>query len=191
MSYAKNQRSNKALAKTASEFAFVSHPETPYLLIPSVSSERREYVPMGFMPAKTIASNLCLIVPKASLYHFGILTSAMHIDWMRQVCGRLESRYRYSAKLVYNNFPWATPTETQRKKVENAAQAVIDARAAYPTSTLADLYSPLSMPKNLAKAHRELDRAVDRCYRSKPFKDSQERLGFLFDMYEKLTAKEQ
>ncbi len=177
----------RELAKTASEFAFVSHPETPYLLIPSVSSERRESIPMGFMPAETIASNLCLIVPGANLYHFGILTSTMHMDWMRRVCGRLESRYRYSAQVVYNNFPWPDATEAHKKKVEEKAQAVLDARKLYPGSTPADLYARGLMPKVLAKAHRELDRAVEKCYRAKPFRDDRDRLAFLFEFYEKLT----
>ncbi len=179
----------RELAKTATEFAFVSHPDKPYLLIPSVSSERREYIPMGFMPAKTIASNLCLIIPGASLYHFGILTSAMHMDWMRRVCGRLESRYRYSAKLVYNNFPWPDTTEVHKKKVEEKAQAVLDARELCPGSTPADLYAQGFMPKVLAKAHRELDKAVEKCYRAKPFRDDRERLAFLFELYEKLTSE--
>jgi len=143
---------------------------------------------MGFMSAKTIASNLCLIVPKANLYHFGILTSMMHMDWMRQVCGRLKSDYRYSNKLVYNNFPWANPTEMQLKRVANAAQAVLSIRKSHSGNTLADLYATGFMPADLAKAHRELDKAVDRCYRSKPFRDEQERLAFLFEMYEKLIA---
>jgi hypothetical protein len=176
------------LAKTASQFAFVSHPETSYLLIPAVSSEHRDYIPMGFLSARTIASNAALIVPKATLFHFGVLTSTMHMDWMRQVCGRLESRYRYSAQIVYNNFPWIEPTDSQRKKVENAAQAVLNIRKIHSDSTLADLYATGFMPKDLSKAHRELDKAVDRCYRSKPFANEQERLEFLFGLYEKLTA---
>jgi len=155
-----------------------------------VSSEQRAFIPLGFIPVKTIASNATLILPNATLYHFGVLTSTMHMDWMRRVCGRLESRYRYSGNIVYNNFPWVKPTEAQRKKVENAAQMVLDARATHPDSTLADLYDPRSMPKNLLKAHLALDHAVDRCYRSKPFRDEQERLEFLFNLYEKLTATE-
>jgi hypothetical protein len=176
------------LAKTASQFAFISHPETSYLLIPAVSSEHRDYIPMGFMPARTIASNATLIVPKATLFHFGVLTSTMHMDWMRQVCGRLESRYRYSAQIVYNNFPWPEPSDSQRKKVENAAQAVLSVRKIHSDSTLAYLYATGFMPQDLSKAHRELDKAVDRCYRSKPFANEQERLEFLFGLYEKLTA---
>ena len=113
----------------------------------------------------------------------------MHMAWMRQVCGRLESRYRYSNKLVYNNYPWPQAvTDKQRAAVEAAAQAVLDARAQYPTSTLADLYDPLTMPAPLLKAHQHLDRAVDRCYRPEPFPSDRHRVEYLFALYEKLTA---
>jgi hypothetical protein len=124
------RKDTRELAIIPSQFAFVSHTETDYVIIPSVSSERRKYIPMGFMDKKTIASNLCLIIPNASLYHFGILESEMHMTWVKFVCGRLESRYRYSNTIVYNNFPWAeNVTEKQRLAVEKAAQVVLDARA--------------------------------------------------------------
>mgnify|MGYP006266400957 FL=1 len=169
------------------EFAFVSHEDRPYLLIPSVSSERREYIPIGFMPASVIASNLALIVPGATLYHFGVLHSEMHMAWVRQVCGRLESRYRYSARLVYNNFPWpAEVTDKQREAVEAAARAVLDARAQFPEASLADLYDPLAMPKPLRRAHTALDRAVDRCYRRQAFPDERRRFEYLFGLWEAL-----
>lgn len=179
------------LASSASHFAFISHKGTDYLLVPSVSSERRNYIPMGFMTKKVIASNLCLVVPGATRYHFGVLTSAVHMAWVRQVCGRLESRYRYSAKLVYNNFPWPMDaTAAQRAKVEDCAQKVLDARQGYldKGATLADLYDPLSMPAPLLKAHQALDRAVDRCYRAKAFDSERERVEYLFQLYEQLTA---
>ncbi|HEV2348244.1 MAG TPA: DNA methyltransferase [Terriglobia bacterium] len=177
------------LATTPTEFAFVSHPETDYLLIPSVSSERRLYIPMGFMPREVVASNLCLIIPEAKLYHFGIVSSAAHMAWVRQICGRLESRYRYSNKLVYNNFPWPeAPSAKLRAAVKTAAQAVLDARKKFPDSTLADLYDPLSMPPALVKAHAALDRAVDLCYRPQPFENDRQRVEHLFALYEKLTA---
>lgn len=173
-------------------FAFISHKETDYLLVPSVSSERREYIPMGFMPRDVIASNLCLIVPFATPYHFGALTSAMHMAWVRQVCGRLKSDYRYSAKLVYNNFPWPNPTPKQRARVEEKARGVLAAREPHlppqGRATLADLYDPLSMPKELLRAHLELDKAVERCYRAKPFHSDRERVEHLFRLYEQLTA---
>ena len=179
----------RELAKNSSEFAFISHPDEPYLLIPSVSSERRDFIPIGFMPARTITSNLCLIIPGANLFHFGVLTSSMHMDWMRRVCGRLKSDYRYSNKLVYNNFPWPESlSEKNRSAVEEKAQAVLNIREEYKGSTLADLYASGFMPKELAKAHRALDKAVERCYRSKPFVNEQDRLVFLFDLYEKLVG---
>ena len=181
----------RELVNRPTRFNHENMPSKRFLVIPSVSSERRKFIPMGFVPPKTIISNLCLIVPGASLFHFGVLTSTMHMDWVRRVCGRLKSDYRYSAKLVYNNFPWPEPTETQRKRVKDAAQAVLDARAEFANSSLADLYDPNTMPASLSKAHRELDKAVDHCYRSKPFGNEQERLEFLFDMYEKLTTRGQ
>jgi hypothetical protein len=177
------------LAKTPAEFAFVSHTDKNYLVIPSASSERRRYIPMGFLPPSVIASNLCLIVPGAGMYHFGVLSSSMQMAWVRQVCGRLKSDYRYSNKLVYNNYPWPeSPTAKQKAAVEAKAQAVLDARAKYPDSSLAQLYDPLTMPTALDKAHAELDRAVEACYRAKAFGSDRERVEFLFRLYEKLTA---
>ena len=134
-------------------------------------------------------SNLLGLIPSATLYHFGILSSAMHMAWVRQVCGRLESRYRYSNKLVYNNYPWPQEvTDKQKARVEKCAQAVLDARAKHPDAALADLYDPLAMPANLAKAHADLDRAVDACYRSQPFTSERQRVEYLFALYERLTA---
>jgi hypothetical protein len=170
-------------------FGEIRQPTERYLLIPSVSSERRPYIPIGFMDPKTIASNLALVIPNATLYHFGVLSSTMHMAWVRQVCGRLESRYRYSNKLVYNNYPWPTDaTDAQKQAVEKAAQGVLDARAKFPGQTLADLYDPLAMPKDLRDAHRALDRAVDKCYRPAPFDSDRHRVEYLFGLYEKLTT---
>jgi hypothetical protein len=170
-------------------FGFISHEETDYIIIPSVSSERRLYVPIDIFSRDVIASNLCLIIPNATLYHFGVLTSLMHMDWMRHVCGRLESRYRYSNTLVYNNFPWpAAPSAEQVKVIEDRAQAVLEARAQFPNSTLADLYDPLTMPPALLKAHQALDKAVDAAYRKKPFESERERIEYLFAEYQRLTA---
>jgi hypothetical protein len=160
-------------------------------VLPEVSSEHRKYIPIGFLTPKTFCSNLVKIFPNAKLYDFGILTSSMHMAWVRQVGGRLESRYRYSVKLVYNNYSWPeSPTEKQREAVEKAAQTVLDVREEYlkTGSTLADLYDPLAMPAKLVKAHDALDRAVDRCYRSQPFTSERQRVEFLFDRYEKLTT---
>jgi hypothetical protein len=187
---ASKSASTRELANRPTRFHVENMPTKTYILIPRVSSERRTYIPIGFVKKQTISSDATLVLPNATLFHFGVLTSMMHMDWMRQVCGRLEIDYRYSVKIVYNNFPWPEPTETQRKKVEEAAQAVLDVRAEFANSSYADLYDPNTMPAMLSKAHRELDKAVDRCYRSKPFADEQERLEFLFGLYEKLTAAE-
>ena len=160
-----------------------------YLLIPSVSSENRNYVPIGFLTAEVIPSNLVFTVPNATLYHFGVLTSAMHMAWLRYVCGRLKSDYRYSKDIVYNNFPWPTPpSEEARQAVEAAAQAVLAARAAHPGSTLADLYDPLAMPPDLRAAHRALDARVERLYRAKKFGHDTERVQHLFERYAELSA---
>ena len=159
-------------------------------MIPRVSSESREYIPIGFLDSNTIASDATLIVPHATLYHFAILTSAMHMAWMRAVAGRLELRYRYSKDIVYNNFPWAKASEDEMEKIQSLGQAVLDARSLYPTSSLADLYDPLTMPSQLSKAHSSLDVAVDRLYRSNAkFASDAERLAHLFNMYEQLVGK--
>jgi hypothetical protein len=189
---ASKRPATRDLAATPTRFAFVSHPNKPYLLIPSVSSERRQFIPIGFMPKDVITSNLCLIIPDATHFHFGILSSEMHMAWVKQVCGRLESRYRYSNKLVYNNFPWPNPTPAQRERVDECARAVIAAREPHlpprGMSTLADLYDPLSMPPELVRAHAALDRAVEKCYRPEPFHSDRQRVEYLFSLYEKLTA---
>jgi hypothetical protein len=144
---------------------------------------------MAFMPEAVIGSNLVLFVPDASNFHFGVLSSAMHMAWVRHVCGRLESRYRYSNRLVYNNYPWPpSPTAKQNESVESAAQKVLHVRAQFPSASLADLYDPLSMPPALVKAHAELDRAVDLCYRPQPFTSERQRVEYLFGLYEQLTA---
>jgi len=177
------------LANTPALFGEIRQPKTRYLLVPSVSSENRKYIPIGFNPASVIASNLTLVVPKATRFHFGVLSSTMHMAWVRHVAGRLKSDFRYSAKLVYNNFPWPQDvSDAKRTAVEEAAQGVLDAREAHPDATLADLYDPLSMPADLAKAHAKLDRAVDRCYRSQPFANERNRVEYLFKLYQQLTA---
>ncbi|MEN9281535.1 MAG: hypothetical protein RL594_470 [Bacteroidota bacterium] len=175
------------LAKTPWLWGEIRHDESRYLLVPSVSSENRVYIPMGFMEPSVISTNLNLIVPNATIYHFGILTSTMHMSWVRYVCGRLKSDYRYSKDLVYNNYPWPEPTDAQRENVEALAQGVLDARANHPTSTLADLYHPTTMPPDLRKAHEALDKAVDQCYRKEPFTSERERVEYLFALYRKLT----
>ena len=151
-------------ANTPHLFFFISQPDTNYLLVPSTSSENRRYVPIGFLSPDVIASNAATIVPDATLYNFGVMTSNVHMAWMRTVCGRLKSDYRYSNAIVYNNFPWPTPTEAQRAKIEQTAQAILDARALYPDSSLADLYDEVTMPSELRKAHQQNDRAVMDAY---------------------------
>ncbi len=175
-------------------FRQIAQPKSDYILVPSVSSEKRNYVPMGFMSKEVIASNLCLMIPKATLYHFGVLESEMHMTWMRAVAGRLESRYRYSKDIVYNNFPWPDAVIGElKKRVEDAAQAVLDARAEFSSAALADLYNPNTMPKKLLDAHHALDRAVDAAYGKKPsdFSSEPARLEFLFERYQRLIAAEQ
>ena len=153
------------LAYTPTLFGEIRQPESGrYLMIPRVSSERRSYMPIGFLDAEIVASDASLIIPHASLYHFGVLTSNVHMAWMRAVCGRLEMRYRYSASIVYNNFPWPNPTETQKAKIEQTAQAILDARAKFPDCSLADLYDEAAMPLELRKAHQENDKAVMQAY---------------------------
>lgn len=152
------------LADKPTHFHVQNMPKGTYIVIPKVSSERRRYVPMGFMSSDVLCSDLVFIVPDATLYHFGILTSNVHMAWMRAVCGRLEMRYRYSKDIVYNNFPWCNSTDEQRRKIEQTAQAVLDARDLYPDSSLADLYDELTMPSELRKAHQQNDKAVMQAY---------------------------
>ena len=187
------RKATRDLASTPASFAFVSHRNSPYVIVPSVSSERRAFIPMGFMGPEVIASNLCLIVPGTTLSHFGVMTSTMHMAWTRTVCGRLKSDYRYSVGVVYNNFPWPIDAnEKQHEVISVAAQGVLDARAQFPDSTLADLYDPLSMPPALVKAHQALDRAVDAAYvpsgGKRTWTTEAERVAFLFELYQKIVA---
>jgi hypothetical protein len=198
------RQTTKNLAATPAYFAEIRQPDRTYLLIPSVSSERRRYIPIGFMRPDIIASNLVLLVPGANLYHFGVLSSAMHMAWVRQVCGRMKSDFRYSNRIVYNNYPWpAEPTAARRDRVEEAARRILDlrvelgdGRAGYlpvgkktsRAACLADLYDQEGMPLPLFKAHADLDRAVDRCYRSQPFTSDRQRVEYLFTLYEKLAS---
>ncbi len=150
-------------AETPMLFTQIRQPETEYLVVPEVSSERRKYVPIGFMPANVIVSNMLYVVSNASLYMFGVMMSNVHMAWMRVVCGRLKSDYRYTPA-VYNNFPWCNPTAEQKKKIEETAQAILDARALYPDCSLADLYDEVAMPPELRKAHQANDKAVMQAY---------------------------
>jgi hypothetical protein len=170
-------------------FRQVTQPSTDYILVPSTSSERRKYIPFGYVSKEVIISNASFSIEHTTGYHFGVLLSEMHMAWVNYTCGRLESRYRYSKDIVYNNYPWPeNPAEKQKKSVEDAAQAVLDARAQFPDSSLADLYDPNTMPPALVKAHQQLDKAVDLCYRPQPFTSEAKRIEYLFDLYEKYTG---
>ena len=168
---------------------FFSMPQTEstYMVIPRVSSERRRYIPIGFMPPEIIAADSLSIIPDATLYHFGVLTSNVHMAWMRVVCGRLKSDYRYSGSVVYNNFPWCQPTEEQKARIEATAQAILDARAKYPDCSLADLYDEVTMPPELRRAHQENDRAVMAAYGFSTKMTESECVAELFKMYQALT----
>ena len=183
--------SSKALAATPTAFHVTVIPDRPFLAIPEVSSERRDYVPLGWLEPPVIASNLVRVMIGADLFDFGVLNSRMNMAWLGHIGGRLKSDYRYSIGLVYNTFPWPDASPAQRAKVEALAQAVLDARAAYPTSSLADLYDPDTMPADLRKAHTALDTAVDRLYRPKssgpPFASDRDRVEHLFGRYEALV----
>lgn len=180
----------RKFAATPTLFCQIAQPDSDYIVVPSASSERRKYIPIGFMSKETIASNLVFLIPDATLYNFGILTSNVHMAWMRAVCGRLKSDYRYSKDIVYNCFPWPTPTMEQQAKIEKTAQAVLDARALYPDCSLADLYDELTMPPELRKAHQENDRAVMQAY-GFDIKTTTESscVAELMKMYQKLTEK--
>ena len=175
------------LADRPTRFQVENMPKSEYIIIPRVSSEKRLYVPMGYLQKESITSDSAHIIPNASLYHLGVLESVVHMAWMRVVCGRLESRYRYSKDIVYNNFPWPEVSEEQREKIAATAQAILDARALYPDSSLADLYDELTMPPELRKAHQQNDRAVMAAYGFAPSMSESEIVARLFALYEALT----
>jgi hypothetical protein len=182
--------SRPQLANIPHLFAQITQPKNlDYILIPRHSSENRKFIPIGFFKSENIAADSCLIIPNGTLYHFGVLMSTIHMAWVKSVCGRLESRFRYSKDIVYNNYPWPdNPNDKQIKAIEKAAQKVLDTRLQFPKSSLADLYDPLTMPPFLIKAHNELDKVVDLAYRSQPFTSEANRMVFLFELYEKYTA---
>lgn len=175
------------LADTPTRFQTENMPDGDSIIVPKVSSEKRKYVPMGFISKGTFASDLVFLIPDATLYHFGILESNVHMAWMRAVCGRLKSDYRYSKDIVYNNFPWPSPTAEQKARIEQSAQAILDARALYPDSSLADLYDPTLMPKELLLAHRQNDRAVMQAYGFRLKMTESECVAELFKMYSEMV----
>jgi len=175
-------------AITPTLFRDRNRPET-FIVVPRVSSENREYIPMGFFDHNSIVSDTMLSIPNGTLYNFGVLMSEMHMTWVKYTCGRLESRFRYSKDVVYNNYPWAKEvSEKNQKKVEDKAQKVLDVRAEFPESSLADLYHQLTMPPKLIKAHLELDKAVDLCYRPQAFTNENARIEYLFNLYNEYTG---
>lgn len=181
-------QSSIELAKTPTLYHVTTIPDFPYLVIPEVSSERREYAPIGWLEPPIIPSNLVRVLQNVDLSTFGILTSLMHMAWLRNIGGKLKSDYRYSIGLVYNTFPWPEMNAKQEAEISNIAQSVLDARDEFPDSTLADLYDPDLMPPTLRKAHTALDKAVDKLYRKKPFESERERVEHLFMLYEKMVA---
>jgi hypothetical protein len=187
----------RKLADTPTRFHVENMPDSSYLVLPEVSSERRVFIPFGFENPETLCSNLVKMAPNASLLHFGVLSSTMHNAWVRFTCGRLKSDFRYSSSVVYNNFPWpgfaGEPlSDKHRTAIEQAAQCVLDARAQFADASLADLYDPLTMPPALLKAHQKLDTAVDAAYQpsgcKKSYASDAERVAFLFDLYQRITS---
>ncbi|MDD5302757.1 MAG: N-6 DNA methylase [Elusimicrobia bacterium] len=188
---ASTRETTRELARTPALFGENRQPKKDYLAIPSISSTNRRYIPMAFLSSNIVGTNKLLFIPDAKVYHFGILTSAMHMAWVRVVTGRLKSDFQYSNQLVYNNYPWPADVDSKKREaIEKAANGVLEARKCFlpphGTNTLADLYHPLTMPPALGTAHSDLDRAVDRCYRKEPFESDKERLVHLFGLYEKL-----
>ena len=183
------RKATRDLADTPHLFGEIRQPETNYLLVPAVSSENRRYIPIGFMSEEDIATNRVYVIPDATLYDFGIMTSNVHMAWMRTVAGRLELRYNYSATVVYNTFPWPKIKKEQKNKIEKTAQKILEARTLYPESSLSDLYDEISMPVELRKAHQANDRAVMEAYGMKVGDTTEsDSVAHLFKMYEKLVS---
>ncbi len=185
---ASKRAATRKIAATPTRFLVENMPTGHSLVVPEVSSERRQFIPVGFIGPDILCSNLLKLVPDATLYHFGVIQSTMHMAWTRIACGRLKSDYRYSSGIVYNNFPWPTPTDRQRAAIETAAQGVLDARAQFPQSTLADLYDPVTMPPALTRAHQDLDRAVDAAYGKTSFVNELARITLLFERYQAIVS---
>jgi hypothetical protein len=176
--------STKAIADYPTRFNVETIPTRPFLAVPEVSSENREYIPIGWLSPPVIPSNKLRLIDNADLWHFGVITSAMHMAWCRMVGGRLESRFQYSVGINYNCFPWPQASERQQARIRLLAQAVLDARSQNARATFDDLYDTTAMDPQLRRAHRALDAAVDRLYRASPFNSDRERVEFLFGLYE-------
>lgn len=190
MREASSKAATREKARIPTRFTEDRQPESgEYLALPRTSSENRAYIPIGYLSSEIIAANDLQLVPEANLYEFGVLTSAMHMAWMRTTSGRLKSDIRYSVKYTYNTFPWPdAPADKTRQAIEAAAQVVLDARAQFPGATLADLYDPLTMPPALLRAHQKLDATVDKAYGKTGYKSDAERVAFLFERYQALTS---
>jgi hypothetical protein len=189
-----DREATRKLAEFPTLFGEIRQLDTDYLLIPRVSSERRKYIPIGFLNKDIIAGDSTLVIPNATLYEFGVLTSSMHMAWVRYVCGRLELRYRYSASIVYNNYPWPSHSAKQKTGIETAAQGVLDARNKYPDLSLVTLYDSNTMIPELVKAHQRLDKAVESVYvgskaGGRSFTDDSQRVAYLFELYQKLCGE--
>ncbi|HZS56567.1 MAG TPA: DNA methyltransferase, partial [Bryobacteraceae bacterium] len=188
---ASKAKSTRNYAKYATLFRQIAQPRSEFILVPGHTSEDRKYIPFAYLTPDVIVSNACFMIPDAGLFHFAVLTSSMHMAWVRTFCGRLESRYRYSKDIVYNNFPWPNVSSGHRSKIETTAERLLQIRAKYlppnGMSTLADLYDPLTMPAPLVKAHEQLDRLVEKAYRPEAFHSDRERVEFLFRTYEQLN----
>lgn len=183
-----NRETTRELANYPTLFGEIRQPQIDYIVIPRVSSENRTYIPIGFFTKNEIASDSCLMIPGATLYHFGILTSIMHMTWVKYVCGRLKSDFRYSNELVYNNFPWPlNPSNKDKLNLIEKAQKILKTREIYKNSSLSDLYNPLRMPPLLTKAHKELDDLVDLFYRKQKFNNDKSRMEFLLDLFQIYT----
>ncbi|EOR93877.1 Type II restriction enzyme, methylase subunit YeeA [Arcticibacter svalbardensis MN12-7] len=169
-------------------FGEIRQPKSNYILIPRHSSENRKYIPLGFLTPDFIVSDSCLSIDNASIYHFGILHSEMHMAWVKSTCGRIKSDFRYSNEIVYNNFPWPKENDKNAIAIESAAQHILDVRQEFSSNSLSSLYDPLIMPPKLIKAHKALDKAVDLAYRKQPFLNEANRVVYLFDLYEKYSA---
>ncbi len=179
------------LADTPTLFGEIRQPQSNYLIVPKVSSETRKYIPIDILKPNIISSGSALIVANATLLEFGVLTSEMHMTWVKYTCGRMKSDYQYSARIVYNNFSWPQiPSNKNKQNVEKKAQLVLDIRNEYPENSLADLYNPLTMPPKLVKAHQQLNRAVDLCYRPQAFTTESGRIEYLFKLYEEYIRQE-
>lgn len=188
MRLASTKATTREMANSPNRFAEIRQPQRNYLALPRVSSERRAFIPIAYADTDLIAGDKLQTIPNASLFEFGVITSSMHMAWMRTTAGRLKSDFQYSAKITYNNFPWPEQTEKHIHNIKAAAQAILDARIEHINASLADLYDPLTMPNNLLKAHQALDKAVDTAYGYKGAPTDAARVAFLFALYQKITS---